>query len=89
LQGFARGIRKGGRVGQGETLGYVGSTGWATAPHLHYEFRIKGQPTDPLATKTASGTPLNAQQLHVFRAEIAATSQRIEAFAQAKTALFD
>lgn len=89
LQGFAKGIRKGARVQQGETIGYVGSTGWATGPHLHYEFRIKGQPTDPLTTKMAAGTPLNAQQLPLFRTEIAPISQRIEALAQASTALLD
>lgn len=89
LRGFAKGIRKGTRVEQGETIGYVGSTGWATGPHLHYEFRIQGRPTNPLTSKMASGTPLNARQLHLFRTQIASTSQRIEAFAQVNTALID
>jgi murein DD-endopeptidase MepM/ murein hydrolase activator NlpD len=89
LRGFAKGIRKGSRVEQGETIGYVGSTGWATGPHLHYEFRINGTPTDPLTSKMASGTPLNARQLQMFRTAIAPTSQRIEAFAQVDANLID
>jgi murein DD-endopeptidase MepM/ murein hydrolase activator NlpD len=76
-------------VEQGETIGYVGSTGWATGPHLHYEFRIKGTPTDPLTSKMASGTALNERQLQMFRTAIAPTSQRIEAFAQVDANLID
>jgi murein DD-endopeptidase MepM/ murein hydrolase activator NlpD len=44
LSRFANGIRKGARVGQGELVGLVGQTGWATGPHLHYEFRVNNQP---------------------------------------------
>lgn len=89
LQGFAKGIRKGTRVEQGETIGYVGSTGWATGPHLHYEFRTQGQPTDPLTSKMTAGIPLNARQLQALRTEIAPISQRIEAFAQVNLAQLD
>ena len=42
-------MRKGGRVAQGDVIGYVGATGLATGPHLHYEFRINGEHRDPLA----------------------------------------
>ncbi|MBB5018667.1 murein DD-endopeptidase MepM/ murein hydrolase activator NlpD [Chitinivorax tropicus] len=48
LSGFAQGLRKGSKVSQGEVIGYVGQTGWATGPHLHYEFRVEGEPKDPL-----------------------------------------
>jgi murein DD-endopeptidase MepM/ murein hydrolase activator NlpD len=41
-------VRAGQRVAQGETLGAVGATGWATGPHLHFEFRVNGQHKDPL-----------------------------------------
>lgn len=51
LSRFPAGLRKGSKVSQGQTIGYVGQTGWATGPHLHYEFRIKGKPVDPLAIK--------------------------------------
>ncbi|MEP6571657.1 MAG: M23 family metallopeptidase, partial [Gemmatimonadota bacterium] len=47
LRGFARGLRAGSHVSQGDCLGFVGSTGLATGPHLHFEFRIHGVATDP------------------------------------------
>jgi len=47
LSRFARGIKAGKRVAQGETIGYVGSTGWATGPHLHYEFLVRGVHKNP------------------------------------------
>ncbi|MDD9951711.1 MAG: peptidoglycan DD-metalloendopeptidase family protein [Zetaproteobacteria bacterium] len=51
LSGFARGLRSGSRVRQGQVIGYVGSTGLATGPHLHFEFYENGQYTDPLGVK--------------------------------------
>lgn len=48
LNGYARGIRAGKRVRQGEVIGYVGSSGLATGPHLHYEFQVNGVHRDPL-----------------------------------------
>lgn len=47
-------VRKGQRVEQGETVGAVGATGWATGPHLHFEFRVAGQHQDPLLIAKAS-----------------------------------
>ena len=47
LSRFAAGIRKGRRVAQGETIGFVGATGWATGPHLHYEFLVDGVHKNP------------------------------------------
>jgi murein DD-endopeptidase MepM/ murein hydrolase activator NlpD len=47
LRGFARGIRPGMHVSQGDCVGFVGATGLATGPHLHFEFRIRGVATDP------------------------------------------
>lgn len=49
LRAFARKIRAGSRVAQGEVIGYVGSTGLATGPHLHFEVRLSGNPVDPAA----------------------------------------
>ena len=49
-------VRKGQRVDQGQRIGAVGSTGWATGPHLHFEFRVRGQHKDPRAIARASET---------------------------------
>ena len=67
LSGFAPGIGKGSRVGQGETVGFVGATGWATGPHLHYEFRVKDQHMNPLTVVMPSAEPIPPQQLGAFR----------------------
>ena len=61
LNGFAEGIKKGIKVEQGQTIGYVGSTGLATGPHLHYEFHINGQHTDPVKVE-----PPNAQSINSY-----------------------
>lgn len=47
LQGFAQGIQKGKSVNLGDVIGYVGTTGWATGPHLHYEFKVNGRHVNP------------------------------------------
>jgi murein DD-endopeptidase MepM/ murein hydrolase activator NlpD len=58
LSGFGPGIRRGARVRQGDTIGYVGATGLATGPHLHYEFRVDGLQVDPGKTRMAEAAPL-------------------------------
>lgn len=59
LHRYARGVRHGTRVKQGQVIGYVGSTGLATGPHLHYEFRVRGTHHDPLTVPLprAAGVP--------------------------------
>ncbi len=69
LQSFARGLTGGQRVRQGEVIGYVGSTGLATGPHLHYEFRVNGVSRDPRATDLGSGEPVPLAQERDFAAE--------------------
>lgn len=58
LKGFRAGLSVGSRVRQGEIVGYVGSTGLATAPHLHYELRRHGDAVDPLALDLPPGDPV-------------------------------
>jgi murein DD-endopeptidase MepM/ murein hydrolase activator NlpD len=71
LSRFAPDMRDGGRIRQGETIGYVGQTGWATGPHLHYELRVDGEPRDPLTVALPMATPVTDQQRPAFAAAIA------------------
>ncbi len=58
LSRLAPQVRTGTRVSQGEVIGFVGQTGWATGPHLHYEFRVGGEQRNPLTIALPSGEPL-------------------------------
>lgn len=69
LSRFASGLKQGDRVRQGQVIGYVGSTGLASGPHLHYEFRIDGQHHDPLTVKLPAADPLPRQQMAEFLAK--------------------
>jgi len=68
LSGFAAGLRKGSRVSQGDVIAFVGATGLASGPHLHYEFRVNDVHQNPLAMALPSAPPLLPQQLGLFRA---------------------
>jgi len=59
LSGFAKGLRRGQRVAQGDVIGYVGMTGLTSGPHLHYEFRIDGQQRDPLRVALPDAKPID------------------------------
>ncbi len=64
---FASGMHRGLKVSQGDIIGYVGATGWATGPHLHYEFRVNNEPRDPLKVNMPNAQPLASSQLQKFR----------------------
>lgn len=69
LRSFGRGVRAGKRVSQGDVIGYVGATGLASAPHLHYEFRINGAARDSRRVDLGEGEPLEKSLLPRFTQE--------------------
>jgi murein DD-endopeptidase MepM/ murein hydrolase activator NlpD len=66
LSHFARGLHRGDHVRQGQIIGYVGMTGLATGPHLHYEFRIDGVHRNPLKVQFPDAAPISAQYKQDF-----------------------
>jgi murein DD-endopeptidase MepM/ murein hydrolase activator NlpD len=77
LSRFASGLHLGQRVTQGEIIAYVGQTGLATGPHLHYEFKIKGQQHDPLRVALPDARPISAVQKNQFRMATATINNRL------------
>ncbi|HUP45080.1 MAG TPA: peptidoglycan DD-metalloendopeptidase family protein [Thermoanaerobaculia bacterium] len=77
LSKFAREIRKGTKVTQGDVIGYVGSTGLATGPHLDYRVRDNGKWLDPLKLKSITPDPLRGASLAKFRRNVAELTPRL------------
>jgi len=71
LSRFESGITAGTTVEQGQVIGYVGATGLATGPHLHYEFKVNGQHQDPMRVDLPTGEPVPEQHLAHFRSSTA------------------
>ena len=78
LSGFAAGLRKGNRVSQGDVIGFVGATGLASGPHLHYEFRVNDVHQNPLAMALPSAPPLQPHQLAQFRTSTGVNLARLD-----------
>ena len=67
LSKFARGVKSGKRVNQGQIIGYVGSTGYATGPHLHYEFLVNGVHQNPRTVSLPQAKPVARKEISRFR----------------------
>lgn len=89
LQDFTEGLKAGSKVDQGEIIGTVGTTGWSTGPHLHYELRIAGEHVDPLAVAVPDeARKLGTKERGVFTASIAAVRHRFALLNSVRTASF-
>ena len=76
LSRFAPGLRRGSSVKQGDVIGYVGSTGWSTGAHLHYEFRVGNEARDPMGLKMIAQQPLSPSEMARFQMAAADMSHR-------------
>jgi murein DD-endopeptidase MepM/ murein hydrolase activator NlpD len=89
LSGFAGDVRKGARVAQGDTIGFVGATGWATGPHLHYEFRVNNQHRNPLTIAMPAAEPVPADRMGAFNAIAQPLAAQLELLADVRLAALD
>lgn len=87
LSKIAPGLRKGSKVQQGQFIGAVGSTGWATGPHLHYEVRLKNQPQNPLTVALPNSLPIDKRLKPAFQAHIAQVQHQLALLSVAPVAL--
>ncbi len=89
LSGFAKGVRAGTRVRQGDPIGFVGMTGYATGPHLHYEFKIAGIHQDPLRVALPKADPVPARLKAQFQQVASLARSTIDRVSAASDAQFE
>jgi murein DD-endopeptidase MepM/ murein hydrolase activator NlpD len=89
LKAFGRGIRTGARIAQGDSIGLVGQTGWATGPHLHYEFRVAGAARNPLSVPLPAGEPVAHHDMDAFRARARTLTAQLDLLANSQVAALE
>ena len=89
LSRIAQGVKRGARIGQNDTIGAVGQTGWATGPHLHYEFRIAGEARNPMSIAMPAALPVPAHELSAFRTQADPLVARLELLSNSNLALLE
>ncbi len=87
MNSYRNGMYVGKRVKQGQIIGYVGSSGRATGPHLHYEFRVNGAHRNPLTVKLPSAKPINKKYKQAFQVHANTLISQIEMFKETNIAL--
>lgn len=87
LSDFKEGLAVGTKVKQGEVIGYVGQTGLATGPHLHYEFRVNGVHRDPLTVKLPRANPIPARYAQDFQKRTANLMAQLDSVEATEVAL--
>jgi len=89
LSAFAAGIRAGARVRQGDPIGFVGATGLATGPHLHYEFKVSGVHQDPMKVALPKAAPVPPNLRAQFQEAAADASAKLAVVRAAQASRFE
>lgn len=89
MSGYRKSVRSGSSIKQGEIIGYVGSTGLATGPHLHYEFRVDDTHRDPLSYKFPKASPVPENYRLAFESRVSIVSAKLGTPDPSQQALLD